>query len=747
MGSKAPQSDPGAGASPQRRRSGPTAIESLLAATAGALPAVLPAQRWFGGKARQVSRATPVDGAPVPGTDGALAIFEIVYADGEAEQYAVPTLPGPPGAVFRDALEDPAFSLALLGCLRDGAALAGHAGTFRCLPMTSLPEIVPTPPVRAVRTTGEQSNTSVILDRAAVLKLFRRLESGPNPEHEITAYLTQETSFREAARLGGVVVYEPRDGGEPITLLVLQEFVENEGDAWFLTQGRLEEFFGAIAQEPTTPDHAVAKTLAAADAKDAARLGATTGRLHLALAAASAPALAPEPITDSDVTAWRAEMSAQLELALQMLAARRDTLPASLRASVERLLAEPASLREVLDGLTALGGGAVQKIRVHGDYHLGQVLRAGERYVVLDFEGEPLRPLGRRRARQCALKDVAGMLRSYAYAARAAVQRAVESAPGEGDLGVRLAPWADSWEESVRTAFLDAYLAEIRAGEAGLLPSDPKAFEAALRAFELDKALYELTYELGHRPGWVGIPLGGLSRLVAPAVSVAPGQLRPGEGPFRFTACLELREFVGRRAEDERQLAELIEEAPLDSIYFHTHGFFLRYKFMAGAYPNDFANWVAQDVRDRALAERLAMVDPASFPNLDALRDELVAVIDDHLRGVPLVPRVVFGEPFDFVQSRIVEVPTGVEVRTLQEFRNALLEVDLSALYFHLVEARMRLGRDRNDFAAWLDRGLGLTALAAQARSLDPYNGSLERTRARLIQLCDEVLIAGGVTG
>ena len=746
MGSKAPRSDPGAGA-PRPRGSVPPGIESLLAATAEALPPLLPAQRWFGGKARQVSRATPVDGASVPGTDGALAIFEIAYADGAAERYAVPTLPGSPQAAFRDALEDPAFCLALLRCIREGAALPGRAGRFRCTPMMSFPEIASHPPVRAVRATGEQSNTSVVLDRVAVLKLFRRLEPGPNPEHEITAYLTQETSFREAAGLRGIVVYEPADGGPPVTLLVLQEFVENEGDAWSLTQTRLAEFFGAIAGEPTTPDHAFAKTLAAADAKDAARLGATTGRLHLALAAASAPALAPEPITDADVTAWRAEMSAQLELTLRTLAARRDSLPASLQASVERLLAEPAPLREILDGLAALGGGAVQKIRVHGDYHLGQVLRTAERYVVLDFEGEPLRSLDRRRARQCALKDVAGMLRSFAYAARAAMLRAVESAPGEGDLAVRLAPWADSWEEGVRAAFLDAYLAEVRTRDARLLPSDPKALGAALRAFELDKVLYELAYELGHRPGWVSIPLGGLCRLAAPAASAAPGQLRPGEGPFRFTACFELREFVGRRAEDERQLAELIEEAPLDSIYFHTHGFFLRYKFMAGTYPNDFANWVARDVRDRALAERLAMVDPASFPNLEALRDELVAVIDDHLRGVPIVPRVVFGEPFDFVQSRIVEIPTGIEVRTLQEFRNALLEVDLSALYFHLVEARMRLGRDRNDFAAWLDRGLGLTALAAQARSLDPYNGSLERTRARLIQLCDEALTAGGTAG
>jgi hypothetical protein len=208
-------------------------------------------------------------------------------------------------------------------------------------------------------------------------------------------------------------------------------------------------------------------------------------------------------------------------------------------------------------------------------------------------------------------------------------------------------------------------------------------------------------------------------------------------------ACLELREFVGARAEDERQLADHIEQAPTDSIYYHTHAFFLRHKFLAGIYPNDFATWVAVQLRDQALGERLAMVDPAEFSTLQALRDELVAVIDDHLQQLQSVPRIVVGEPFDFVRSRTIEIPTGVLVSTLDEFREALVDVDSSAIYLHVVQARARFGRE-NDFAAWLGHGLGLTHLAARVRALNPYGATLERTRTRLLNLCDEALAAGG---
>jgi hypothetical protein len=215
------------------------------------------------------------------------------------------------------------------------------------------------------------------------------------------------------------------------------------------------------------------------------------------------------------------------------------------------------------------------------------------------------------------------------------------------------------------------------------------------------------------------------------------------EGPFVFVACMELKEFVGLRAENERQLAQFLDEVPLDSIYYHTHGFLLRHRLVTGPYPNDFATWVDVQVRDRILAERLAMVDPADFSSLQTLREELVSVVDEHLARIGIVPQVVSGEPFEFIQSRIVEIPTGVEVKTLQELRDALLDVDQSALYFHIVESRLRLGRGRNDFAAWLEGALGLPDLATRVQTVSPYADSLEQARMRLVALLDEALAAG----
>jgi len=386
----------------------------------------------------------------------------------------------------------------------------------------------------------------------------------------------------------------------------------------------------------------------------------------------------------------------------------------------------------------------VNKIRVHGDYHLGQVLRTEGGLVIVDFEGEPARPLAERRAKSCALRDVAGMMRSFAYAARAAMLRAADVGATGAGATERLGAWARAWEQGVRADFLDGYLAETFERGATFLPRRRESLDAALRVFELNKLVYEIGYEVNHRPAWARIPLEALIELVTPAPAEAPAHLRMGEGPFSFVACLELKEFVGARAEDERQLADLIEQAPLDSIYYHTHAFFLRHKFLSGIYPNDFATWVAVHLRDQVLGERLGMVDPAEFESLEGLRDELFAVIDEHLRRLQIVPRIVSGEPFDFVRSRVVEIPTGVEVRTLDEFRQALLEIDSSAIYFHVVEARARLGRGQNDFAAWFEHGLGLEALAARVRALNPYVGGLERTRARLLQLCEEALARGG---
>jgi len=198
--------------------------------------------------------------------------------------------------------------------------------------------------------------------------------------------------------------------------------------------------------------------------------------------------------------------------------------------------------------------------------------------------------------------------------------------------------------------------------------------------------------------------------------------------------------MLGRTARDEQQLLEAIEEIPPDSLSFHTHSFFLRHKYIAGPYPNDFATWAAIQVRDRVLGEKLGILDPYDFENLEALRIEIVNIIDEHLSQLQIVPRVVYGEPFHFMQSRIIEVPTGLEARSLKEFREILAGVDASAVYYHNFEAILRLGRRMGDFALWIEEQLELPQLAQEISRIDFYMISLESVRRQILRLCDEIL-------
>ncbi len=216
--------------------------------------------------------------------------------------------------------------------------------------------------------------------------------------------------------------------------------------------------------------------------------------------------------------------------------------------------------------------------------------------------------------------------------------------------------------------------------------------------------------------------------------------VRKADTPFCFTGSSELRESLGKEAEDEKRLVELLEEVPLDSIHYHTHTYLLRHSHVEQLYPNDFAQWVAMEVRDHVLGERLAVIDPFEFQGLELLREELISVIDDHLSRTPIVPRVIFGKPFSFNQSRILEVSTGLEAWTLQEFRNALSEVDASAIYYHMFEARHRLGKQESDFSSWIEGQLHMPELAGKFRAINPYRGSLERHRSALLTVCDEFL-------
>ncbi len=209
---------------------------------------------------------------------------------------------------------------------------------------------------------------------------------------------------------------------------------------------------------------------------------------------------------------------------------------------------------------------------------------------------------------------------------------------------------------------------------------------------------------------------------------------------FHFMGCIEIEELLGKKADDEQELLELIEEVPIDSIYYHTHSYFLRHLYISGAYPNDFANWAAVQVRDRILGEKLAVVTPSGEKSLEDIRSELIEIIDLHLSIIKIVPSVVYGQPFYFMQSRIIEVPTGVVVGNLHEFFDVLQTIDASAIYNHVFEARLRDRRGRSDFSIWIDEVLGKKDLADKFEKIDSYMYSLEGLRTKLLKLCREEL-------
>jgi hypothetical protein len=215
--------------------------------------------------------------------------------------------------------------------------------------------------------------------------------------------------------------------------------------------------------------------------------------------------------------------------------------------------------------------------------------------------------------------------------------------------------------------------------------------------------------------------------------------------PFVFSACVELRQVLGRTAHDARQLMECLREAPDDAVLFHVHGYFLRHRPFTIAYGNDFARWAAIELADMALAERLAVVDPFQYASLADLREALVAILGSHL-DTHAGPRVEFQRAFHFQRSRMVPVPTGTPAATLDQFREGLAAVDASAIYLHMVDARARAPGRRSDFAEWLGGAMGLPDLADHIERIDLYLTTPERVRGRLLHLVDQALDAGAVS-
>ena len=441
-------------------------------------------QRWFGGKSRDVLDARVLDAGVAPGGPPILAfgIVEVRYGLQTHDLYHLPlgfrpdedewtdsVIAAAGGWTVYDAISDPQLVREMIALMRSGARLHLDDATIAFWGAEGL--TARAGELGEVRPMGaEQSNSSVVIDEALALKLYRRLEAGVNPELEVLRFLT-ERDFEHIAALEGFIAYE----GRPLetTLAIMQRFIPARGDGWELALETLADDPGWLPA-------------------NVGRLGEVTALLHNALGSdASDPHFAPEEPSAEALALLSASIDEEIEQVFMSLP--DDDRVASIAGRGEEV-------RDRLRQLTHVGS-AGRVIRHHGDYHLGQALWTDEGdWVVLDFEGEPARSVPERRRKRSPLRDVAGMLRSFAYAASAArLQRGVE-------------PPAD-WEKSCRRAFLDGYLETV---DPALLPAGEQAIERLLTVFELEKAVYELRYELGNRPDWVGIPVAGIERMLEP---------------------------------------------------------------------------------------------------------------------------------------------------------------------------------------------------------------------------------------
>ena len=384
-------------------------------------------------------------------------------------------------------------------------------------------------PLEASALGVEQSNSSVLFGDRLVMKVFRRAERGVNPDIEITRFLSEEAGFQHVPRLAGAIEYRPRKG-TPMSLAIVQECVANEGDAWTFTVDAVDQYFERILvlpperRTPPVAERASLLELASRETPSEAQgpigaysqaawlLGRRTAEMHIALASEMEdPAFAPEPFTPFYRRSLYQSMRSETEKSLGLLRRRLSTLPDEVRTGAERLAAQQDEVlgrfRTILQRkLSAL------RTRIHGDYHLGQVLRSGADFVLIDFEGEPTVPLSTRRLKRCPLRDTAGMLRSFHYAAHFGLHNLQERGAIRAEERGEMEPWAHHWYTWVSAAFLRGYLEA--ASEGSFLPESPEDIEGLLDVFLLGKALYELSYELNNRPSWVRHPIAGIQHLL-----------------------------------------------------------------------------------------------------------------------------------------------------------------------------------------------------------------------------------------
>jgi maltose alpha-D-glucosyltransferase / alpha-amylase len=521
------------------------------AALDAVLPDYLVPRRWFGGKARQIRDAVIMDALDAGSDDlkAYIALIRVNYVDGDPETYVLPLAMAQnkraqrlikehphavvarvgPGGVLYDPAGEPAFARELLRVMATRRKLRGEQGEVdgaltrefrdrrRDDPDSLRPQLVRV----------EQSNTSIMFGHELFFKLFRKLDKGVNPDLEIARQLTRK-GFDHTPEVTGELNY--RADGVASTLGVLKRYVPNEGDAWSYTLDALSGYFERVLiHQPETRVLALdveallerskseppveAHELMGPYLESARLLGVRTAEMHRALAAgADRKEFAPEPFSALYQRSLYQSMRNLSGRIFHALDRRLDTLPDAARPLAASVLERRAV---VLERMGAVVGEKMetQRIRTHGDYHLGQVLYTGRDFVVIDFEGEPARPLTERRLKRSAVSDVAGMLRSFSYAAYTAVADEEVRGMARADELEGLDRWARYWVAWASAAFLQAYRSEAGTGT-GLLPARDDQLRVLLDAHLLEKAVYELGYELNNRPDWIAVPLRGLNQLL-----------------------------------------------------------------------------------------------------------------------------------------------------------------------------------------------------------------------------------------
>jgi maltose alpha-D-glucosyltransferase / alpha-amylase len=413
---------------------------------------------------------------------------------------------GPREGTLLDATADPSFISLLLENLRAGRTAESDHRRIEFAPTASFPKdvLLPVQDVRVVDT--EQSNTTVLVGTDYVVKLFRRLEPGLNPEIEVGHFLTETVPFSHAPPLLGTV--EMEENGAYSAVAVVHGFVQNQGDAWTVTSAYLDRF--VEEQRLLTAEAAGHSDEQAAYLRLMDHVGRRVAELQLALASRDdITAFAPESIAADDARNWTEGVLQRAGRALGDLARRRSGLAENDRQLVDALLSYrdllPTRLRELLPETVD-----VMKIRHHGDFHLGQMLIVKDDISIIDFEGEPRRSLEDRRRKAPAARDVAGLIRSIDYSATAALERALKSAPDEHG---KLAHALEDWREHSVAAIMSAYRSSL--SDTRLWPQSIEAADRLLDFFLLEKAFYEIEYELAHRPDWLRVPLAGTWRILS----------------------------------------------------------------------------------------------------------------------------------------------------------------------------------------------------------------------------------------